>query len=434
MLILSKKIIKRKKEKIFYNHYKNIFFKALENLRLNDLEKISKIIEKKIIQKKNIFVAGNGGSASVANHFLCDFNKGIKLSSKKKMMPKVISLSNSIELITAISNDIKYEKIFSFQLENYANKNDLLIFLISGGASSLLVNPIDGLTLKEKQKINSLLLKSGATISEINAVRKHLSLVKGGKLIKYAYPAKVLTLAISDVPGDDLGVIGSGPTYPDESTRNDALKVLNKYNIKFSNKIKSILNNSNNETPNFKDKVFKNSNIKLIAKPQDALNKAAKTLASYGFKSMVLSDSIEGESEDIGIAHGAIAKQVIKYNQPKRAPLCILSGGETTVTVNNANGKGGRNTQFLLSLAIYLNSIKDIYAIACDTDGIDGSEENAGAIIYPNTLKRANKLGLNANKFLKNNDAYTFFQKLGDLVVTGPTNTNVNDFRAIIII
>jgi len=424
------------------NYYKNILINVFkESVKAcHPSYFMHKYVPKKR-PKGNVFLVGAGkGSAEMAKYFEIAWEKkrygplkGLIITryghACKCKNIEVVEAAHPIPDINGVKTTDRIVKI-----AKEMKKNDLLIFLISGGASSLLVNPIDGLTLKEKQKINSLLLKSGATISEINAVRKHLSLVKGGKLIKYAYPAKVLTLAISDVPGDDLGVIGSGPTYPDDSTRNDALKVLNKYNIKFSNKIKSILNNSNNETPNFKDKVFKNSNIKLIAKPQDALNKAAKTLASYGFKSMVLSDSIEGESEDIGIAHGAIAKQVIKYNQPKRPPLCILSGGETTVTVNNANGKGGRNTQFLLSLAIYLNSIKDIYAIACDTDGIDGSEENAGAIIYPNTLKRANKLGLNANKFLKNNDAYTFFQKLGDLVVTGPTNTNVNDFRAIIII
>ena len=424
------------------NYYKNILINIFkESVRVCHPSHLMHKYVPKRRPKGNIFVVGAGkGSAEMAKHFELAWVKkgygplkGLVVTryghACKCKNIEVVEASHPIPDINGVKATDRIIKIIK-----ELKKNDLLIFLISGGASSLLVNPINGLTLYEKQKINSLLLNSGATISEINVVRKHLSLIKGGQLIKYAYPAKVLTLAISDVPGDDLGVIGSGPTYPDESTRNDALKVLNKYNIKLSNKIKNILNNSNNETPNFKDKIFKNSDIKLIARPQDALNMAAKKLESYGFKSMVLSDSMEGESDDIGIVHGAIAKQVIKYNQPKKPPLCILSGGETTVTVNNINGKGGRNTQFLLSLAIYLNSMNNIYAIACDTDGIDGSEENAGAIIYPNTLKRANKLGLNPNKFLNSNDAFTFFQKLGDLVVTGPTNTNVNDFRAIIII
>ena len=424
------------------NYYKNILINVFKEsvMACHPSVLMHKYIPKKK-PKGSIYVVGAGkGSAEMAKHFEIAWEKkghgplkGLVVTRYghycKCKNIEVVEASHPIPDINGVRVTNRIIKIVK-----ELKKNDFLIFLISGGASSLLVSPIDGLSLNEKQKINSLLLKSGATISEINIVRKHISSVKGGQLIKYAYPAKVLTLAISDVPGDYLGVIGSGPTYPDLSTRIDALKILNKYNIKISNKVKNILNNRYNETPNFKDKVFKNSNFKLIARPQDALNKAVKTLDSYGFKSIVLSDSLEGESNSIGIVHGAIAKQVTKFNQPKKPPLCILSGGETTVKINNINGKGGRNTQFLLSLSIYLNSSKNIYAIACDTDGIDGTEENAGAIIYPNTLKRANKIGLNANKYLNNNDSFTFFKKLGDLVVTGPTNTNVNDFRLIIII
>ena len=313
------------------------------------------------------------------------------------------------------------------------NEEDLLVVLISGGGSSLLVSPIEGVSLEEKQDLTNALLKCGASISEINSVRKHLSKVKGGNLASYAFPAKIITLAISDVPGDDFGVIASGPTYPDNTSCINALAVLDKYKISCSKNIYESLNSEVNETPDKEDKIFDRSDFKLIARPQNALLKAAEVSEDNKFSSLILSDSIEGESNDIGMVHAAIVKQVNRYAQPSKAPLCILSGGETTVTIRSKNGKGGRNTQFLLSLAIALDSVDNVYAIACDTDGIDGSEKNAGALLYPDTLKRAHKLGMNPKEFLERNDAYTFFFKLGDLVETGPTFTNVNDFRAILI-
>ena len=312
-------------------------------------------------------------------------------------------------------------------------KEDLLIVLISGGGSSLLVSPLKNISLDEKQDLTNDLLRCGATISEINSVRKHLSNVKGGKLASFAYPAKTITLAISDVPGDDFGVIASGPTYPDSTSNKDALDVLYKYNISCSKNIYKILKSDNNETPKINDKIFNYSTFNLIARPQNALLEAAKVAKSQNFYPLILSDSIEGESNDVALVHSAIVKQVIKFEQPAKAPLCILSGGETTVTIKNNNGKGGRNTQFLLSLAIALASTKNVYAIACDTDGIDGSENNAGAILYPDTLERAYKKGLNPKDYLERNDSYSFFYKLGDIIETGPTNTNVNDFRAILI-
>lgn len=310
---------------------------------------------------------------------------------------------------------------------------DLLIVLLSGGGSSLLVSPVEGVTLKEKQELTNNLLKSGATISEINSIRKHLSNVKGGNLATFAYPSKTITLAISDVPGDSYGIIASGPTYPDDTTSKDALDVLLKYNINCSKNIFKVLKSDKNETPKKDNKIFNNCSYNLIARPQNALLKAQKIAKLNNFKSIILSDAIEGESFDVGLVHAAIVKQVIRFKQPAKAPLCILSGGETTVTIKNPNGKGGRNTQFLLSLAIALGSVKNVYAIACDTDGIDGSENNAGAILCPNTLERAYSLGLNPKEYIENNDAYTFFDKLNDLVITGPTYTNVNDFRAILI-
>ena len=313
------------------------------------------------------------------------------------------------------------------------NEEDLLVVLISGGGSSLLVSPIEGVSLEEKQDLTNALLKCGASISEINSVRKHLSKVKGGNLASYAFPAEIITLAISDVPGDDFGVIASGPTYPDNTSCLNAIAVLEKYKISCSKNIYESLNSEVSETPDKDDKIFSRSEFKLIAKPQKALLKAAEIVEKNKFSSLILSDSIEGESNDIGMVHAAIVKQVNRYAQPSKAPLCILSGGETTVTIRSKNGKGGRNTQFLLSLAIALDSVDNVYAIACDTDGIDGSEKNAGALLYPDTLKRAHKLGMNPKEFLERNDAYTFFFKLGDLVETGPTFTNVNDFRAILI-
>ena len=399
-----------------------------------------KYIPKKKPKGRTIIIGAGKGSSEMAKHFELAWEKkgfgpleGFILTryghASKCINIKIVEASHPIpdkNGILATKNIIKILKELK--------KEDLLIFLLSGGASSLLVLPRSGLSLKHKQKINNLLLNSGASISEINTVRKHLSLVKGGQLVKYAYPAKVLTLAISDVPGDFYEVIGSGPTYPDETTRYDAINVLKKYNIKYDNNINNVINSANCETPNKNNKIFKNCKYRLIAKSQDALTEAAKIAKSYGFNTLILSDCVEGQSNDVGIVHASIVKQIRKYSKRKKKPLCIFSGGETTVSINNKNGKGGRNTQFLLSLAIHLNSADNVYAISCDTDGIDGSEDNAGAIIFPDTIERASKLGLSPNNFLQNNDTYTFFKKLEDLIISGPTNTNVNDFRAILII
>ena len=310
---------------------------------------------------------------------------------------------------------------------------DLLVFLVSGGGSSLLTAPKKGISLEEKREITNSLLNSGATITEMNCIRKHLSMVKGGNLASLAYPAKILTLAISDVPGDDPSVIASGPTYPDDTYSYEARDIIEKYDIKCSKNVLSLLDSKSEENPKSNDKIFANTSYKIIARPQNSLVSAANFAKSSGFKSLILSDSIEGEANDVGIVHASIAKQVIKYGQPFKPPLCILSGGETTVKINNINGKGGRNSQFLLSLAISLNSQRNIFAIACDTDGIDGVELNAGSLIFPSTLKRGLDLGMNAKDYLHRNDSYSYFSKLNDLVITGPTKTNVNDFRAMLI-
>jgi hydroxypyruvate reductase len=312
-------------------------------------------------------------------------------------------------------------------------EHDLVICLISGGGSALLSLPAAGITLTQKQAINRALLKSGASIAEINCVRKHLSAIKGGRLALACYPARVVTLLISDIPGDDPSTIASGPTFSDATTCVQALEILRKYNIGLPENIQHYLESGTHETPKANDPRFASNEYHLIATPQDALEAAAETARAAGITPYILSDSIEGEARDIGMMHAALALQVAKRNQPFNRPCVILSGGETTVTVNG-NGRGGRNGEFLLSLAIALDAHPDIHAIACDTDGIDGSEDNAGALYAPDTLSRAEALPIRARTMLDNNDSYGFFHALGDLVVSGPTRTNVNDFRAILIL
>ena len=312
-------------------------------------------------------------------------------------------------------------------------EHDLVICLISGGGSALLSLPADGITLEQKQAINKALLKSGATISEINCVRKHLSAIKGGRLGLACYPARLVTLLISDIPGDDPGTIASGPTLPDTTTCKDALAILRKYEIGLPGNIQHFLESGTHETPKADDLRFAKNEHHIIATPQDALEAAAATARAAGVTPYILSDCIEGEARDIGSMHAAIALQVAKRNQPFIKPCVLLSGGETTVTVKG-NGRGGRNAEFLLSLAIALNAHPDIHAIACDTDGVDGSEDNAGALYAPDSISRAEQKLLRARTMLENNDGYGFFHALDSLVITGPTRTNVNDFRAILIL
>ncbi len=423
------------------NYYKNILLEMFNQAVLvSHPSNIMKNYIPDIEPSGKVIVVGAGkGSAEMARSFEeAWYNKGYKdlsgLVITRYGHKRKCKNINIIEASHPVPDQAGLQATKEMiKLLKTLNEEDLLIVLISGGGSSLLVLPIDGVSLEEKQELTNSLLKCGASISEINSVRKHLSKVKGGNLASYAFPAKIITLAISDVPGDDFGVIASGPTYPDNTSSINALAVLDKYKISCSKNIYESLNSEVNETPDKEDKIFDRSDFKLIARPQNALLKAAEVSEDNKFSSLILSDSIEGESNDIGMVHAAIVKQVNKYAQPAKAPLCILSGGETTVTIRNPNGKGGRNTQFLLSLAIALDSVANVYAIACDTDGIDGSENNAGALLYPDTLERAYKLGLNPKKYLERNDAYTFFFKLGDLVETGPTYTNVNDFRAILV-
>lgn len=310
--------------------------------------------------------------------------------------------------------------------------NDLVVFLVSGGGSSLLTLPAEGISLEDKKMLNTKLLQSGANIREMNCVRKHLSAVKGGRLAEAISPAQCVTLAISDIPGDDLSVIASGPTEPDETTFNDAQAILTKYRINEPKSIMNFLGADKPETPKPDNPVFKNMRSHLIATPQHSLEAAARFARIRGFTPLILGDAIEGEAREVARVLAGITKQVVRHNQPAQKPCVLLSGGETTVTVNGS-GRGGRNAEFLLSLALELNGLDGVWAFAGDTDGIDGTEDNAGALITPDSLKRAGEIGLDAKLMLADNDGYSFFKQLNDLVITGPTLTNVNDFRAIVI-
>jgi glycerate 2-kinase len=311
------------------------------------------------------------------------------------------------------------------------SRDDLVLCLISGGASALLALAAPGLSLADKQQVNKALLRSGATIAEMNCLRKHLSAIKGGRLAAAAYPARVVTLVISDVPGDDLSVIGSGPTVADPTTFADARAVLDKYGIVPSAAVAARLA-ARDETPKPGDPRLVGNETILIARPQDSLMAAAEVAEAAGYRALVLGDSIEGEARDVALVHAGIARQIRRHGQPAPAPAVLLSGGETTVTVRGA-GRGGRNAEFLLALTIALDGMAGVHAIACDTDGIDGSEDNAGARTGPDSLARARAKGLDAKARLADNDGYGFFAGIGDLIVTGPTLTNVNDFRAILV-
>ncbi len=310
--------------------------------------------------------------------------------------------------------------------------DDLVLCLISGGASALLSLPAPGLDLADKQAVNRALLRSGADITEMNCLRKHLSAIKGGRLAAAAAPARVVTLAISDVPGDDLAVIGSGPTVADPTTFADAAAILDKYGIEPPAAVAAFLAAAAEETPKPGDPRLAAAEATLVSRPQDSLEAAAATARAIGVESLILGDAIEGEAREVARVLAAVARQVARHGQPSAPPCLLLSGGETTVTLRGG-GRGGRNAEFLLALTLALDGHPGIHAIACDTDGIDGVEDNAGAVMGPQTVARAAGMGLDLKAMLADNDAYGVFHALGDLVVTGPTRTNVNDFRAILI-
>ena len=311
--------------------------------------------------------------------------------------------------------------------------DDLVLCLISGGGSALLSLPAPGLTLADKQAINQALLKSGAAIDEMNCVRKHLSAIKGGRLAALCAPARVVTLLISDVPGDAPEVIASGPTVADSSSCADALAICRRYGIVLPAAAQQGLESGAFETPKPGDALFDGHAVHMIATPQQSLEAAAAVARAAGVQAHILSDDMEGESREVGKVQAALARAVARRGQPFERPCVILSGGETTVTVKSKGGRGGRATEFLLGCAIALQGEPGVHVLAADTDGIDGIEDNAGAIVTPSTLARAQAMGMKAADFLDRNDAYSFFKPLGDLVTPGPTFTNVNDFRAILI-
>lgn len=310
--------------------------------------------------------------------------------------------------------------------------DDLVICLISGGGSSLLPLPGEGVTLADKQAINRALLKSGATISEMNCVRRHLSAIKGGRLAAACAPAQVVNLLISDVPGDNPMDIASGPTVADSTSCLDAMEIIRRYGIDLPAGAHQLLESGAGESIKPGDQRLARVVTHLIATPQMALEAAAEVARAAGVTPVLLGDSIEGEARDVGKVMAGIAQQVRNHNQPSRPPCVLLSGGETTVTVRG-NGRGGRNVEFLLALAMTLNGAADIHAVAGDTDGVDGLEEIAGAFVTPDTLSRAWAAGIRPRDRLDNNDGHGFFAALGDSLITGPTLTNVNDFRAILI-
>ncbi|AVR98052.1 glycerate kinase type-2 family protein [Pseudoduganella armeniaca] len=312
-------------------------------------------------------------------------------------------------------------------------EDDTVLCLISGGGSALLPLPLEGITLADKQHVNTLLLKSGATIAEMNCVRRHLSASKGGRLAAACYPARVVTLLISDVPGDDPIDIASGPTVTDPTTCADALDIVRRYGIDLPTHVLEVLASGRGESVKPGDPRLARAEAHLVATPQMALEAAAQVAREAGVTPYILGDSIEGEARDVGKVMAGIALQAATRGQPFAPPCVLLSGGETTVTVRG-KGRGGRNVEFLLACALALRGAPGVYGLAADTDGVDGQEEIAGAVIAPDTLARAWAAGIQPQDSLADNDGHGFFQALRDSVVTGPTLTNVNDFRALLVL
>ncbi|MGI9391313.1 MAG: glycerate kinase type-2 family protein [Boseongicola sp.] len=312
------------------------------------------------------------------------------------------------------------------------SEDDLVVALVSGGGSALLPAPVEGLGLEDEQALNEALLASGAPISAMNAIRKQISRIKGGRLAAAAFPARVVSLVVSDVPGDDPAQVASGPTVPDTGHRGDAIALADAYRIELPMSVRAYLESGAGEALSPDDPVFARNDVRVIASAAISLEAAANAAEAAGVAAVILSDAIEGEARDIGQMHAAIAREVRMRNRPFNAPVVILSGGETTVTISGPGGKGGRNTEFLLASAGGIDGLS-VTALAADTDGIDGSEDNAGAFANGTTLARLRSAGYDPAEMLASHDAWTAFDALGDLFASGPTGTNVNDFRALLI-
>jgi len=320
-----------------------------------------------------------------------------------------------------------------FDAVSNLTEDDLVVALISGGGSALLPSPPDGLTLEDEITVNKALLASGAPISAMNAVRKHLSTIKGGRLAAAAHPATVFSLVVSDIPGDNPAFVASGPTVPDFTSRDEALKIIERYRLELPEAALAHIRSEAAHAPKPDDKVFARNEVRVIASAAVSLEAAVKEAARHGVEAVILSDAMEGEAREVAHVHAAIAREVADRDRPFKKPVVILSGGETTVTIRGKGGKGGRNSEFLLSFALDIDGYDNIHALAADTDGIDGSEDNAGAFADGSTVSRLQKAGEDGAARLANNDAWTAFDAIDDLFVPGPTGTNVNDLRAILI-
>jgi hydroxypyruvate reductase len=312
-------------------------------------------------------------------------------------------------------------------------EDDLVVALVSGGGSALLPSPPVGLALEDEIAVNRALLASGAPISAMNTVRKHVSTIKGGRLAAAAWPARVVSLVVSDIPGDNPALVASGPTVPEAATREDALRVVETWRMDLPEPVMRHLRSEAADAPRPEDPHFARNTVRVIASAAVSLEAAAEEARRHGLEAVILSDSMEGEARDVGSVHAAIAREVALRGRPFTRPVLILSGGETTVTLRGRGGKGGRNSEFLLAFAIGIEGFDGIHALAADTDGIDGSEDNAGAFADGDTVARMRGAGVDAKAALAGNDAWTAFAASGDLFVPGPTGTNVNDLRAILV-
>ena len=310
--------------------------------------------------------------------------------------------------------------------------DDLVVAIFCGGGSALLPAPPEGYSLEDEQTLNTILLKSGAPISVMNSIRKRFSQIKGGQLALAASPARVVSLIVSDIPGDDPSQVASGPTVPDESSIDEAIAGIKAFNIQIPEKLVTQITNTNLVTPDPNSAVFKENEVSIIASSGLSLTAVAKYSQKNGTPAVILSDRIEGETQEVAKVHAAIAQEVSRNNRPFQKPVIILSGGETTVSVQG-NGKGGRNTEFSLSFGLSIDGEKAINALIADTDGIDGTETNAGAFVNGSTIQKLRSAGISPEEFLQNNDSWSAFDAIGDLFVTGPTGTNVNDFRAMLV-
>nr|WP_278434459.1 glycerate kinase [Brucella anthropi] len=344
--------------------------------------------------------------------------KTIEIIEASHPVPDDAGLAASKRLFDAVSN---------------LTEDDLVVALISGGGSALLPSPPEGLTLADEIAVNKALLASGAPISAMNAVRKHLSTIKGGRLAAHAHPAKVFSLVVSDIPGDNPAFVASGPTVPDATSRDDALKIIERYKLELPDAVLAHIKSEKAHSPKPDDKIFADNEVRVIASAAVSLEAAVKEAERHGVEAVILSDSMEGEAREVAHVHAAIAREVAHRDRPFKKPIVLLSGGETTVTIRAKGGKGGRNSEFLLSFALDIDGYGNIHALAADTDGIDGSEDNAGAFADGTTVSRLQKTGEDGAARLNANDAWSAFDAIGDLFMPGPTGTNVNDLRVVLI-